>query len=484
MNSENTASFNASGYEGAHEISPEERQEILSSIEEALEREREGFDAGAPSADFSPDSASPAMKKFSAPLPIWMNIGALLLLGVSSFIMWKLLGARRSPESLISTGIISTEGLIIERLREETQAELDAKNRELEEVRGRLEAVESERLEVEEEIEGRLAILEEDLLIESRSDLEDERRRLIAAGISGNRLQSDLADYEAAAQEEMEIRLAESRAQLEIEYGGLIAELDAQRSLYEAQIKNYDAELKRLAEEVANLESEIQSLAESEALEARRTLEDLQARRESEDGIRAQIAAYYEGVGDNWREGNRAAAAEMLDSLDSYLSEPGIRQSEAARKDRSVNSFLIASLRQLINPEEAVSDMEVRAHEEAAFGPEDLELARNEALAEAAEEFRALEERLSAFLLGLDALKDNYAALYNAALESNRGSSERIAYLLSDKLKIKSNLEPSSHALLDTFVESANALETDEARERMYGEFLEAIDGLMLESKP
>jgi len=481
VNKKDTASFNVSDYEGTHEISPEERQEILNSIEEALVREQKGSDGGTPLVDFG--SVRPVVKRFSTPLPVWMNIGALLLLGVSSFVMWKFLGTRRSSESLVSTGIISTEGLIVERLREDTQAELDAKNRELEKIRKRLGVIESERLEIEEKIEGRLAILEEELLIESRRDSENERKRLIAAGVFGDQLQSDLADYEAAVRKEMELRLAESRVQLGNEFGGLIAELDAQRSVYENQVKNYNAELRRLTEEVANLESEIQSLAQSEASEARRTLEELQARRENEDGIRVQIAAYYEGIRNNWREGNTAAAIELLESLSSYLGEPGIRRSEAVRKDQNVNSFLIASLRRLIDLEENVNDMRVSAHEEAAFGPEDLELAKNEAFAAASRESRVLEERLSTLLLALDSLRNNYAALYNTASASNSESSTRIVYLLNDKLQIKSDLEPSAHTLLDTFVESTNALKIDKTREQMYGEFLGAIDGLILESK-
>lgn len=483
------ALFNDSDYESMHEIPPEEKREILDSIEEALAGKQEGYGDSSIRYDGLPDSMVPAAsgkprlkaQKRSTSLPIWMNVGAFLLVGVSFFVIWRFFVAERESGTLGSARIVSTEGLIVERLREETQAELDAKNEELEELRGQLEAVESERHEVEEEIGQRLAMQEEELRADFRDALGVERRRLTAAGISGDQLKNYMADYEAAAQEEMKIRLAESRTQLEVEYESRIAELDARHGLYEVQISNYDAELERLTAEVTKLESEIQSLARSESSEALRTLEELQTRRENEDGIRAQITIYYDRMSDNWREGNSAAAIELLDSLDSYLSEPGIRGSEAARTNRSMNSFLITTLRRLINLEKTVNDLGTGFREEPAFGPEDLELARNEALAEAAEESRILEERLSAFLNALNALRSDYADAYNAVLENNLENSTHIASLLSDKLRIKSDLDPSSHARLDTFVESANALEVQGARKRIYEDFLKAMDELVLE---
>jgi len=483
------ALFSDSNYEGMHEVSLEERREIIDSIEEVLAREREDYGDSSMNSDDIPDPMESAAsgnqwlgaQKRSASLPIWMNLGAFLILGASAFVIWRFLGAERGLGTLNSAGIVSTEGLIVERLREETQAELDVKNEELEELRGQLEAVESERHVVEEEIRQRLTIREEELRADFRDVLEVERRRLVTAGISGDQLKSYMVDYEAAAREEMEIRLSESRARLEDEYENRIAELDVRHGLYEVQISNYDVELERLTAELTKLESEIQSIARSESSEALRTLEELQAHRENEDGIRAQIAVYYERMSDNWRKGNSAAAIELLTSLDSYLSEPGIRQSEAASTNRSVNSFLITTLRRLVNLEETVNDFGTGLREEPAFGPEDLELARNEALAEAAEESKILEERLSAFLLALNSLRNDYAAAHTAVFENNRENSARIASLLSDKLRIKSDLEPSAHALLNTFVESANALEVNGAREQIYGDFLEAIDELMLE---
>ncbi|KGM38285.1 hypothetical protein S1OALGB6SA_2306 [Olavius algarvensis spirochete endosymbiont] len=496
-NSTNQTVFsNAPEREATHEISPEERQEILDSIEETLVRERENSSGEALSMGF--DSDSGFMKKVtleksrlgaqkrSSQLPFWMNVGAFLLLGAGSLLIWKIFGAQRVSGTLISTGIISNEGLIVERLREEARAELAVKDKELEEIREKLESVKSKRFGVEKEIEQRLRMQEENLRTEFGNAQEAERIRLIASGISGDRLKRDMANYEAAAQEEMEIRLAEFKVRLENEYGSRIAELDAQHSLYEVQISNYDAELERLKAEMASLESEIQSLAGGEYSEALRTLEELQESRVNEDGIRAQIAAYYGRVNDNWNERNPAETIESLNSLETYLNEPGIRQSEVVRNNRDVNSFFITAIRRLVSLEEAIDDAEVRllTDEESIFGLEDLESARNEALAEAAEESRILEERLSAFLHALDELKNHYDAEYNAVFENNRDNSAHIASLLSDKLEIKSDLKSSTHLLLDSFVESANALETDEIREQIYGEFLEEINILTLELKP
>ena len=475
VDQENTAFFNTSNYEGMHAISPEERQEILDSIEEALEQERESSGDGALSKGSGSGSGSMGAQKYSARLPIWMNIGALLLVGVSSLLIWKFFGEQRASVSLASTGIVSTEGLIVERLREEAQIELDAKNKEFEEIRERLEDIKSVRLELEKEIEQRLAMQEEKLRSEFQDVLETERIRLVSVGISGDQLKRDLVDYEAAMREEMEIKLAEFKARLENEYRNRIAELDTRYDLYEVQISNYDTELGRLEAEVESLKSEIQSLGRGEDSEALQTLEELQARREGEDGIRAQIAAFYARVGENWQENNPTTTIESLDSLEAFLNEPGIRGSEVVRSNRSVNNFFITAVRRLVNLEETLNEMGVKLliDEELVFGPEDLELARNEALA-----------KTDILLRALDRLKNNYAAAYDVALENNRDSSARITSLLSDKLRIKSDLGPSAYALLDSLVESASVLEVDEIREQIYGEFLEEIDEVRLELEP
>jgi len=490
MNQKDAAFIDAPNYGGMNEISLEERQEILDSIELALIREQGNSVEVDKSAGLDDGSKSASMKqvtlpkskarKRSMPLPVWMNVGALLLVGTGSFAIWNFLGMGNDAGSLASAGIISTEGLIVERLLEETQAKIAAKNKELEEIRGQLKGIESEKLEVEEEIEQKLAMREGELRAEFRAVLETERKRLIATGISENQLVREMADYEAAMQEEMERRITESRARLENEYKSRIAELNARYDLYEFQISSNNAEIERLTAEVVSLESEIQYLEKSEYSEALRALEELQTHRENEDGIRAQVAAYYERLSDNWQKGDSAATIKLLDSLDSYLNEPEIRQSEVVRNNRSINSFLITAIRRLVNLEEAVKDTEARflASRESGSGSEDL--ARTEVLPEAVEEGRRLERLLSAFLLDLDVIKKEYSDAYNETLENNSDDSERLAYLLSDKLRIKSDLEPSSYVLFDKFVESARTLEAEKVREQMYGKFLETIDELLL----
>ena len=330
------------------DFSDDERQHVMSDIETMLQDGRAG-------SDDSELRFEPRKKAFV--LPLVLNLGALVILAVGTFVMFLLFD--RGEENLASTGrsLSSAEGRILENLRREAEAELGAKDAELNDYRSKLADLESQRALLENQTDSIIAEREEALRREFEGNLAAERARLSGEGVSGEELTSALAAYETEIRNEYETSLETARQEARDEENRRIAELDAQRQEYQGLIAQADADRQQIEQELASRDDQIAELAArseadaAQAGEASRQLSDLKAQQDRDRLVTDQITAFYSDIGDARSRGDAASALGTLDALEAYLAEPAIAGSVVVRSRRNTDRFLIPALRRLIELE-------------------------------------------------------------------------------------------------------------------------------------
>ncbi len=327
------------------EIPDEERITVLSDIDTMLKDGREGLALEVQT--FTP-------KRRAYVFPLLLNIGALLILGIGALVMFRLFDQGES-EILISNGAVSSaEGRILDRLRRESEAQLGAKDSELAGIRTLLSDLESEKALLEVETESRIFETEEALRLEFEASLASERARLADDGVSGNELSVALVAFESEMRNQFDADLLSARNEAEAEQARRIAELNEQRVEYESQIVASDAERSLIENELESRNAELEELEAQRIAEvgqvgaATRQLEQFQATRDQAKLITDQILAFYGRVGTARSADDPDTTLRLLDSLENYLTEDGIRNSAVVVERREADAFLIDALRRLV----------------------------------------------------------------------------------------------------------------------------------------
>ncbi len=518
------------------DIPDDEKQNVLLGIDSMLKDDRIRMDEGA--MRFIP-------KKRSYVLPLVLNIGAVLILCMGTLVLWQIFD--RSESALIhpDVGLESAEGRILERLRQDAEAELGAKEREIADIRSLLADLENQKSLLADETELKLAEREDELRKEFDTELAAERARLSESGVTGDNLTVALAAYEADIRHRFEADLSEARLIAAADQERRVAELDAQRGLYESRITTVAEERNRLQGELDSRSAELEELAQvqrAEVSEAAMQLDELRNLQEQEQNVTAQIMAFYARVGSARSVGDTESALMTLDSLDLYLREDGIRSLDVVESRREIDTFLTDAIRRLIVLEssgfeaaplednKAVETLAVLAAgavagtqlsdageieaarevwrdafsampelEEAfdsvltgatVFTAAQLASARDEGYAEGLEtgldESTAQIEDLKSLLASMSARIENLQIRYRTVLHRNaddeRKFRDRLLSLLDTKLVIKSGLDPSLHDSLETYTDTSGDLRELEGREAVYAEILSFLSELAAEA--
>ncbi len=250
-----------------------------------------------------------------------VNIAAAILIAAGIYLAFELFG--RQEQELVSERrlIRSVEGELLDALQAEADAQLSAKDQEIAGIEGRLAQATAERQRLQDETDEIIASREAQLRAQFEAELEAERLRLEAAGLSAAEIDTQVAQLEAQQTAELQAELEAARAAAE-------AEIAEQEAAFAAEIEAFQAELDDAAAERAELQEEF--AAEAEALNAQ--LAEETARLESEraslisefDAEVAQIRADFQ----RRLEEAQSAAASAVEAQQAALAEHDTTQAE------------------------------------------------------------------------------------------------------------------------------------------------------------
>ena len=332
-------------FDTASGISIEEQQEILA-----------GINAMSVGSRFAPEMAVTEAKKKGFLFPLFVNIGALVLL-VSAFFLLAYLNLNDEQEMRESSSTLGlTELMLIQQIRQDTDRQIREKENQINEVLLKLQAVDAEYRSLQMSVEGMTAAQKQraaSLLI-----LQDEYRRTLLG----------LNEEKAGILEDSRQREADLRAQAE-----------ERAKAFSSRVETDSSELDVAMEELKKLGTEQERVNRAER----------------------EMSGFYALLNSQIESGRLAEARDTIKSMKEFLNAPslmGVRVFEARKQNYLA---VIEALEKVTASYEGGDVIQIKALEET--------------IAELEAQNTALERSLSAFTAaGVD--QNKIIAEYSSAL--------------------------------------------------------------------
>lgn len=329
------------------DISFDEQVEIIGQINEAMERNR---------IQIRPDTFVYTAKRRGSPIPILINLLALVTLAVGAFVLFRYF--QREEQSLIKppAAVVSAEGLVLETFRRESEKQLGEKDQEISAIRRRLEELRREAAGARLESEAQVRRREVELKAELARQLEAERRRLQESGAAN--VEEQIRALERRLQGENQRSLEQFRAQASQELAAKEQEIAEREARYRQELQKFQQERSALEQQLREQVTELEARRRQEtgALESERSrtaqeLASLQETRRKEQAALDQLAGSYTRVASAMRSRQYDAALGELAALEGFLGQEAIVALPAVQGRLGVERFVISSLRALIDRE-------------------------------------------------------------------------------------------------------------------------------------
>ena len=332
-------------------ISPEEREKILSQIDEAVGRSR---------MKITPETFLFKPRKQGSVLPIVVNAAALLVIvaGVGAAVLLS----RRSEQSIIAAPVtlLTAEGKMVAALKEQARAQLEGKDKEIASIRERLAGIDQERARIKQEADASIRQREQELQDSLNQSLAAQRAKLAASGLSEDAVARRISDFETKSRASLDAQLATFRTQSEADRAEKERTIQKLQAEYQQTLVAAQADRTKAQEEAARRQSELEAgsrqkqvALEQDKAAALAELEKLRQQQGKEQLVLDQFLGYYQKARDQIQAAQPVAARKVLADFRTYLDEPDLATLPGIARRRPVELFLIDSLDQLIRAQGA-----------------------------------------------------------------------------------------------------------------------------------
>jgi hypothetical protein len=295
-------------------------------------------------------------------LPVLINVAAAGLLILAGLALYFFFSQR---ERFITSGqavVLSAEGVLLEAVRRDAQAQLGQKDQEIADIRQKLTSLNQEQQQLRLEGDARMRQREQELQAAMSRTLEAEREKLKTQGLSAQevelqlrRLQEQLDTRNQQDLDALRRQVESERSQREValkalegEFRGNLDRLASEKTRLEEQLRQQERELsERLRSETARMQSELVQSSES--------LARLNEQRQQEQQVSDQLLSFYEQLRANLAKPDYGQALRTLDALETFLAREPIAALPAMKRRRPVEQFVIDSFRALIDKQRSSS---------------------------------------------------------------------------------------------------------------------------------
>ena len=148
-------------------------------------------------------------------LPLVLNVAAVLMIVGGVLLLMSLFNQQERDLVISSTQVPSAETQLLRALKEETEAQLSVKDREILRIEDRLRGMRADWEQLQQEGEVQIAAKLEQLRLEMAAELNSERERLQQQGLSQAQIDTQLQDLENRLTRESEQQLDSFRQETE-----------------------------------------------------------------------------------------------------------------------------------------------------------------------------------------------------------------------------------------------------------------------------
>jgi tetratricopeptide (TPR) repeat protein len=334
-------------------ISAEDRSEIMQEIDRMTSEQRTGL---------TPDAlmiSRAARRGFVFPLVV--NVAMALILAGGLYGLYAFFQQEEQQLAEAEREGVGAQAELIRRIQEQAQAELEQKEREIASIQDRLGDIEARRAALETNLEEELARREAELRAELEAELAAARERLEEEGATESQIEARISSLEAEGEAEIEAELDQLRAEAEAERAELDETLAQLQSEFQGELAELQQERSQILEQAREREAELRTGFEEELSDARTELESLTDRRERERQAANQIVGYYNEIRGEIRTESYGEALATIEQLRQYLSEDSVATLPAVAQRREAELFILSSLEQLVEEEQATRTTDTEA---------------------------------------------------------------------------------------------------------------------------
>jgi tetratricopeptide (TPR) repeat protein len=330
-------------------ITREEQTEIRQEIEKVAGRSRMAV---------SPEMFIVKAAKRGVLFPVLVNIAAVVTLAAGLAVLYFLFQRGETQASHEDTTNITAEGKLLAQVKKESEARLQEKNAQINQIEGRLAEIDKQRQDLQSTMDAKIQARESELKASMAADLDAEKARLQKQGLSDQAIQRRLADLEAQQNTQYTVQLASYRSQAEADRQKSEAALQDLRNQYNTDLAKANADRaqavsdsrKREADLQAQLQQQTQALQSANA-QTQQQLTALTSEKQQEDLVSQQLVGLYSVAQSDIAAKNYTKALTSLQAISSYVNSADVATLPGIAKRRPVDLFIVDSLSSLVQGE-------------------------------------------------------------------------------------------------------------------------------------
>ena len=291
--------------------------------------------------------------------PAIVNVALVvaLVLGLGALYILFQRGETRIAKEEGSTA--TAEGRLIAELKRQAEAQLEAKNREIDSIQGRLADIERQRQELQAGMDEKVGAREEELRKAVAAELDAERLKLQGQGLTDQAIARRIADLEEKKNAESAKQLETYKQQAEQERAKSEASLKALSAEYNANLEKASEDRRKVLAESRQREESLraqlaQSTAtlESEKAKAEAALRELAALKEREELASSQLVSLYGVARTDIDARSYDKAVQSLKAIGDYVNQGEVSQLPAIARRRDVDLFVVDVLTTYVQGEQ------------------------------------------------------------------------------------------------------------------------------------
>jgi chromosome segregation ATPase len=330
-------------------ISREDQKEILQEIEKVATQSR---------ISVSPEVFVVKAAKKGVLFPIIVNAAAIAALAIGLGTFWFLFQRGETQLAKETAGGITAEGKLIEELKKESEAQLQEKNLQINEIQGQLAQIDKEKQNLQSTMDEKVRERETQLRAAVAADLEAEREKLRRQGLSDQDIAKRLSDLEVKKNSEFAAQLEAFRGQAEEDRKKAEASLRQLEGEFTANLARANEERQKVLADSKKREEDLRSQLEaktrdleSEKAKAEQALKALASQKEKEDLATGQLVGMYSVAKADIAARNYTKALQSLRAIRDYVNQEEVVMLPGIARRREVDLFVVDSLSGLVQGE-------------------------------------------------------------------------------------------------------------------------------------
>ena len=330
-------------------ITREEQKEIRQEIEKVASSSR---------MKVSPEMFVVKAAKQGILFPVLVNVAAIVALAAGLAVLYFLFQRGESQAARQDTTAITAEGKLLEEVKKESEARLQEKNNQIDQIQGKLSEIDKQRQDLQANMDAKVQARETQLRAALNAELDAERAKLQKQGLSDQDIQKRLSDLEAQKNSAFNAQLAAFRTQADADRKKSEAALQDLKSQFNADLAKANADRQQVVSASHQREADLQAQLAQKTNELQNAQAQTQAQltaltsqKQQEDLVSQQLVGLYSVAQADIAAKNYSKALASLQAISSYVNSSDVATLPGIARRRPVDQFIVESLTSLVQGE-------------------------------------------------------------------------------------------------------------------------------------